>query len=268
MSPPMRRISSISAAAPARFTQALADRFAARVTAIDPSQKMLDQARKQVSSPRVAFTQAPGEALPLADGSADVVFMSMVLHHFADMEAVAAECRRVLRAGGHVCIRSSTRETHFVHEEFFAGFRPLVDQVLPPRGRVTSVFEAAGLQPVVQQLVPAVLAPDWATFADKIALRGDSIIVRLADSDFEAGMAKLRQRARQGASATHRRGPRLVRVPQVAVSARSPSAVERQRPAQLLVPGREAAVALLGIAVDQRPRVHRMAHAAHLVLDL
>jgi len=43
-----------------RFTQALADRFAARVTAIDPSEKMLDQARKQVSSPRVAFAQAPG----------------------------------------------------------------------------------------------------------------------------------------------------------------------------------------------------------------
>jgi len=126
--------------------------------------------------------------------------MSMVLHHFADMAAVARECRRVLGAGGHVCIRSSTRETHFVHEEFFAGFRPLVDQVLPPRGLVVSTFEAAGLQPVVQQLVPAVLAPDWATFADRIALRGDSIIVRLADSDFEAGMAKLRQRARQGAA--------------------------------------------------------------------
>jgi ubiquinone/menaquinone biosynthesis C-methylase UbiE len=183
-----------------RFTQALADRFAARVTAIDPSQKMLDQARKHIGSTRVAFMQAPGEALPLADGSADVVFMSMVLHHFADMEAVAAECRRVLRAGGHVCIRSSTRETHFVHEEFFAGFRPLVDQVLPSRRRVTDVFEAVGLQPMVQQLVPHVLAPDWATLADKIALRGDSIVVRLADSDFEAGMAKLRHRAQEAAT--------------------------------------------------------------------
>jgi ubiquinone/menaquinone biosynthesis C-methylase UbiE len=180
-----------------RFTQAMGDRFGARISAIDPSLKMLDQARAQIASPRVQFMQAPGEVLPLADDVADVVFMSMVLHHFADMEAVARECRRILRSGGHVCIRSSTRETHFVHEEFFSGFRPVVDQVLPPRRRVTSVFETAGLQPVVQQLVPTVLAPDWATFADRIALRGDSIVVRLADSDFEAGMAKLRQRARQ-----------------------------------------------------------------------
>jgi ubiquinone/menaquinone biosynthesis C-methylase UbiE len=183
-----------------RFTQALADRFGARLSAIDPSQKMLDQARKRTTSDRVTFLQAPGEALPLADGSTDVVFMSMVLHHFADVEAVVAQCRRVLRGGGHVCIRSSTRETHFVHEEFFAGFRPIVDKVLLPRSRVTSVFEAAAFQPVVQQLVPTVLAPDWATFADKISLRGDSIIVRLSASDFEAGMAKLRGRAQQHAS--------------------------------------------------------------------
>jgi ubiquinone/menaquinone biosynthesis C-methylase UbiE len=183
-----------------RFTQSLADRFGAQVTAIDPSQKMLDQARKRTTSDRVTFLQAPGEALPLADGSADVVFMSMVLHHFAVAAAVAAECRRVLRAGGHVCIRSSTRETRFPHEEFFAEFRGLVDRELLPRQRVTTVFEAAGLPLVVQQLVPVVLATDWATFADKIALRGDSIIVRLSAADFEAGMAKLRQRAKRGPS--------------------------------------------------------------------
>ena len=134
MSLPTRRISSTSAAAPDRFTQALADRFGARISAIDPSQKMLDQARKRTTSDRVTFLQAPGEALPLADGSADVVFMSMVLHHFADVEAVAAQCRRVLRAGGHVCIRSSTRETHFVHEEFFSGLSARWStRVLPPR---------------------------------------------------------------------------------------------------------------------------------------
>src|SRR4051794_4581465 len=66
-----------------RFTQALADRFGAQVTAIDPSQKMLEQARKRIGSPRVKLMQAPGEVLPLADGVADIVFMSMVLHHFA-----------------------------------------------------------------------------------------------------------------------------------------------------------------------------------------
>ena len=99
-----------------------------------------------------------------------------------------------------MCIRSSTCETRFPHEEFFSGFRALVDRELLPRGRVTDVFESAGLPLAVHQLVPVVLAPDWGTFADKIALRGDSIIVRLSAGDFEAGMAKLRRRAQQDAS--------------------------------------------------------------------
>ena len=92
-----------------------------------------------------------------------------------------------------MCIRSSTRETHFVHEEFSSRFRPLVDQVLPSRRRVTAVFEAVGLQPMVQQLIPLVMASDWATLADKVARRGGSIVVRLSPSDFEAGIAKLRR---------------------------------------------------------------------------
>ncbi len=183
-----------------RFTQALADRFGARISAIDPSQKMLDQARKRTTSDRVTFLQAPGEALPLADGSADVVFMSMVLHHFADVDAVAAQCRRVLRAGGHVCIRSSTRETHFVHEEFFAGFRPDRRQGAaasqPRHARVRGCRFSAGR---------AAACPDRAG-ARLGDVRRQNRAARRVDhrppvcSDFEAGMAKLRRRAQQDAS--------------------------------------------------------------------
>ena len=43
--------------------------------------------------------------------------------------------------------------------------------------------------------------------------------------------------------------------------------LNRKRPGELLVARRVEAVCLLGIAVDQRPGVERVAHAAHLVLD-
>src|SRR5262249_47981977 len=44
--------------------------------------------------------------------------------------------------------------------------------------------------------------------------------------------------------------------------------LRRHRPIQLVVAGRIGARGLRGIAVDQRPQVVRMLHAAHLVLDL
>ncbi|HEX2646054.1 MAG TPA: class I SAM-dependent methyltransferase, partial [Candidatus Dormibacteraeota bacterium] len=59
-----------------RFSKLLASQFAAQVVAIDPSQKMLDQARGKQASGSVALQRASAEALPLKDGCADLVFMS------------------------------------------------------------------------------------------------------------------------------------------------------------------------------------------------
>jgi ubiquinone/menaquinone biosynthesis C-methylase UbiE len=83
-----------------RFSELLAARFGVRVIAIDPSQKMLDQARRKPTAVGVDNRQGSAEALPLPDGCADLVFMSMVYHHLIDPTVAAGECRRVLRHGG------------------------------------------------------------------------------------------------------------------------------------------------------------------------
>ncbi|MCC6661687.1 MAG: class I SAM-dependent methyltransferase [Phycisphaerales bacterium] len=49
---------------------------------------------------RVTYIEAPGEAVPLASGCADLVIIENALDHVADPEAVVAECRRLLRSGG------------------------------------------------------------------------------------------------------------------------------------------------------------------------
>ena len=66
-----------------RYSTALAAHFDARVVAVDPSEKMLAEARKKASE-RVRYERAFAEALPLPDASVDMVFMSMVFHHFDD----------------------------------------------------------------------------------------------------------------------------------------------------------------------------------------
>src|SRR5690606_31699327 len=64
-----------------RYSAALAEHFSADVEAIDPSEKMLEQALRKRHA-RVRFQSASGEKLPLPDRSIDLVFMSMVFHHF------------------------------------------------------------------------------------------------------------------------------------------------------------------------------------------
>ncbi len=174
-----------------RFTELLATHFDAEVIGIDPSGRMLDQARRKPVAGNVMFRQASADALPLPDGSVDLTFMSQVYHHLADPLAVARECGRVLRCGGHACIRNTTRDCDFAYRHFFR-LEPLIESDLPGREDIVSVFAVAGFVATAQRIVSQLVAADWPTFVENSALRGDSFLARLRDEEFDRGMAALR----------------------------------------------------------------------------
>jgi ubiquinone/menaquinone biosynthesis C-methylase UbiE len=174
-----------------RFSELLAAHFGVRVIGIDPSLKMLDQARRKPAIGNVVYCGGSAEALPFRDGCADLVFMSMVYHHFTDPFAVAKECHRVLRQGGYACIRNGTRESDFPHRHFFP-LRALIESDLPSRRDIQAAFAVSGFTPVVDQIVTQITAPNWPSFVEKSALRADSFLARLSDEDFQQGMAALR----------------------------------------------------------------------------
>jgi ubiquinone/menaquinone biosynthesis C-methylase UbiE len=175
-----------------RFSELLAAHFGCRVIGVDPSQTMVDQARRRLMTSNVIYLQGRAEALPLADDSVDLVFMSMVYHHFANPSGVARECRRVLRRGGYACIRNGACDATFPLEPFFPSLRALIDSALPSRQDIESTFASAAFVPVVHRVVTQVTAPDWTTFAEKLALRADSLLARLSDDEFHVGIAALR----------------------------------------------------------------------------
>jgi len=72
-----------------------------RVVAVDASLGMLLEAGRHVPIPRI---QGMVEALPVADGFADVLTMGYALRHVADLVGTFREYRRVLRPGGRVLI--------------------------------------------------------------------------------------------------------------------------------------------------------------------
>jgi ubiquinone/menaquinone biosynthesis C-methylase UbiE len=174
-----------------RFSELLAGHFGVQVMGIDPSLKMLEQARGKPAIGKVVYCQGAAEAVPFRDRCADLVFMSMVYHHFCDRSAVAKECHRVLRQGGYACIRNGTRESDFPHRHFFP-LRALIDSDLPSRLDIQSVFGVSGFTPVVHRVVTQVTAPNWPSFIEKSALRADSFLARLSNDDFLQGMAVLR----------------------------------------------------------------------------
>jgi len=75
----------------------------AQVTGIDPAAVMLRLGRAfSVGSRRVTFREGRAEALPLPDGSADVLWSIATVHHWPDLAGGLVEARRVLVGGGRL----------------------------------------------------------------------------------------------------------------------------------------------------------------------
>src|ERR1044071_8433796 len=129
-----------------RFSEALANRFDAEVVGLDPSKKMLEQARKKLRDPRIRYELGRGEEIPLPKNSVDLIFMSMVFHHFNDPTLAVREIRRVLRDGGTVFLRAGTREriSSYPYVDFFLDSRRILEECLSSSTLVRNVFETAG----------------------------------------------------------------------------------------------------------------------------
>ncbi len=81
--------------------------IAEQIVATDISEVMLSQAPKDAC---ITYYQAPAEALPLEDASADLMTVSLAFH-WLERKAFLREARRVLRLGGWLV----------VYENFFEG---------------------------------------------------------------------------------------------------------------------------------------------------
>lgn len=177
-----------------RFTEALAARFDAKVVGLDPSKKMLEQARRKQRDPRIRYELGRGEGIPLPDNSVDLIFMSMIFHHLEDPALTARECRRVLRDGGTAILRAGTREriSSYPYVPFFPASRPILEECLATGTFMRKVFESVGFCVASVDVVTQGIALNYGAYAEKLSAGADSVLARLSRSDFEAGMDALR----------------------------------------------------------------------------
>lgn len=78
---------------------------ASDIVGMDPSIGMLLAGREKERFPLI---EAGSEHLPFRDESFDMITIGFALRHFADLDAVFRDCRRVLRPGGRILIMEIT----------------------------------------------------------------------------------------------------------------------------------------------------------------
>ncbi len=83
-------------------------RYAGSVTAVDQSKAMLKEVRHRAETAGlgnvIKVCEGDLESLPLKNETADVVFMSQVLHHAAQPSVAIGEAKRILRNGGRIIL--------------------------------------------------------------------------------------------------------------------------------------------------------------------
>lgn len=87
-----------------------------RVTAVEPNREMREAAAPDA---RVSFVDGTAEAIPVADGAADLVLAAQAFHWFR-AEPSVREMARALRPGGRLALMWNRRSTH---DPFTAGYR-------------------------------------------------------------------------------------------------------------------------------------------------
>lgn len=179
------------------FSDALATRFNASVIGIDKSERMLAQARVKSTTGDVVFARGDAESIPLADRSADMIFMSHVLHHLKNILKSARESYRVLKPGGAICIRNATIDTGLSFEKFFPSVRAMIQKEMMSRHDIIQAYESAGFTFVAKQPMEEQIAPNWNMYASKTEMKTNSFIERLPDAEFKEGMDALKTHAQQ-----------------------------------------------------------------------
>ena len=118
-----------------------------------------------------------GEAIPLEDATADIVYARQVLHHADDLEALVADCARILRPAGTLLVcrehvvddaeqLRKFLQAHPIHRytggehayplarylETFAAAGLVVERILGPWDSVINAFPAAGTKEELDHL--------------------------------------------------------------------------------------------------------------------
>jgi ubiquinone/menaquinone biosynthesis C-methylase UbiE len=164
---------------------------------VDRSKAMLERAR--AANPRTALVRATAEHLPFATNTSDRVFCVNALHHFGDPKAFLRECRRILSAAGSFLTISldphTGLDTWWIYD-YFPGALPADRQRYPSTEKIRKWLDEAGFATATTEIVhhvPAERPFELAVEQGFLDRRSTSQLMVISDSEYEAGMRRLRR---------------------------------------------------------------------------
>ena len=179
------------------FATAFNDWFGLDVLAVEPSEAM----RAQIPArPGIQTFEGHADALPLPDGSADAAWLSTVIHHIPDLQAVAHEIRRVLRPGSPVLIRQAFpgRSDKIELVRWFPETARTID-TYPSVEQTCQAFAAAGFRRAALEQIPQTDLSDLTEFLNRVDIfrHADTTMRGLTEEEFLRGKERLRHAAQQ-----------------------------------------------------------------------
>lgn len=175
-----------------RFANVIRNATSGRVIGIDLSAAMLAEGLRWIGD-GVLLLCGDGASLPLQSGQADLMFYSMVLHHFKDCGSALRESFRCLRAGGTICIRTSTadRLDAFTYLRYFPTARQLDEGRLMTGEGIHAALCAAGFRIVSHDVVVQQAEKSPRDYVRMVRERALSDLLAIADAEFEEGVGRL-----------------------------------------------------------------------------
>lgn len=185
----------------------LAAMYGSRITGVEPSEGMRERARAKAAklAPEAEWLPGSASSIPAADGSFDLVYMTDVVHHVPDLEAMFKEAARVLAPGGLFAVASQSHAQ--IAARPVARFFPetvAADRArYPDSGRLAAAAAPAGLAFLGDEAYgegePVVLDESFLELAER---KGYSVLAAIGEEAYRKGLAALRaalaESAREG----------------------------------------------------------------------
>ncbi|MEO6880692.1 MAG: class I SAM-dependent methyltransferase [Mycobacteriaceae bacterium] len=158
-------------------------RTGATVTGLDIDEPGLAAARKRFGD-AVDFQCAPGDGIPLPDGSVDVVVFNHIYEHVVDADAVMADIRRVLAPDGVVYLGLGNKlgvvEPHYKLP--FLSWLPagLADRYVSASGRAPSYYERFRTRAALRRMCSGLQVWDYTytVLSESVRFGADDMVPR------------------------------------------------------------------------------------------